>query len=255
MITRDYVVLDIEATGLNPKTEKIIEIGAARVRDGNVVDIYQTYINPGRSVSDRVSELTGIYDDDLKDAPFIEDEISRFIQFAGDDVLLGHNLIFDFSFLKKASVSSKLVFEKKGIDTLRIARRFVSGCESKRLGELCAYYGIQLHAHRALNDAMATHELYQRLVVDYSGMEECLFEPKALVYSVKKEGPVTPRQKDFLKCLCVQYNIPVEDNNILLFQKGVEIKGFSGVINIERLTKNEASRLTDNLRSFFASKY
>lgn len=254
MVVQDYVVLDIEATGLNPKLEKIIEIGAARVRDGKVVDTYLTYINPGRSLTQRVSELTGICDDDLKDSPFIEEKIAGFIGFTGDDVLLGHNLIFDFSFLKKAAVNSKLVFEKKGIDTLRIARRFVTETDSKRLGDLCRYYNIHLEAHRALNDAIATHELYQKLVENYAAKEEALFEPKQLIYSVKKEGPVTPRQKEFLKGLCAQYHIPVENNNILLAQKDVAIKGYSDIISIERLTKNEASRLSDNLRSFFASR-
>ncbi|MBQ2116928.1 MAG: ribonuclease H-like domain-containing protein, partial [Lachnospiraceae bacterium] len=104
-MVNDYVVMDIETTGLNPKSEKIIELGAARIREGKVVDTFSAFVNPGRSLSDRIVELTGISDRDVENAPYIEEIIQDFVDFTGDDVLLGHNLSFDYSFVKKAAVN------------------------------------------------------------------------------------------------------------------------------------------------------
>ena len=128
-------------------------------------------------------------------------------------------------------MNQKKKFDRIGIDTLRIARRFLAGLESKSLGSLCEYYQIQLQAHRALNDALATHELYQRLVKDFAEKEAELFQPKELVYSVKKEGPITPKQYELL--LKPVMNVTTENTDL------------------KRLTKNEASRLIDKLLSTF----
>lgn len=242
---QDYVVMDIETTGLNPKTDKIIELGAAKVRNGEVVDTFSQYINPGRSLPSRIVELTGICDADLQDAPYIEEVMDAFMTFVSDDILLGHNLIFDYSFVKKAAVNQKKVFDKKGIDTLRIARRFLTELESRRLGFLCEHYQIELSAHRALNDALATHELYQKLGEQFFEKEADTFAPQTLVYSVKKEGPITPRQKEHLLRLAERYMITVEEGHFLQ----PEGKVILDVLDIERMTKNEASRLIDHLLS------
>lgn len=242
---QDYVVMDIETTGLNPRTDKIIELGAAKVRNGEVIGTFSQYINPGRSLPSRIVELTGIRDVDLQDAPYIEEVMDEFMTFVSDDILLGHNLIFDYSFVKKAAVNQKKTFDKKGIDTLRIARRFLTELESRRLGYLCEYYQIELSAHRALNDALATHELYQRMGKDFFEKEADTFLPQALIYSVKKEGPITPRQKDHLLRLAERYMIMVEEGHFLQ----PDGKVILDVLDIERMTKNEASRLIDHLLS------
>lgn len=253
-IPMNYVVFDIETTGLNPKYEKIIELGAARVRDGEVTDTFSTFVNPGQSLPKRIVELTGIYDTDVINAPYIEDVLDAFIAFTADDILLGHNLIFDYSFVKKAAVNQKKTFDRNGIDTLKIARRFLNDLESRRLGFLCDYYDIQLKAHRALNDALATHELYRRLVKDYADKEPELFEPKELVYSVKKESPITPKQYALLLKLAKQYGLALhEGENEDTFLKPVaDVTAQS--INLKRLTKNEASRLIDKLLSCFGRR-
>ena len=164
---QDYVVLDLETTGLSPKSDRIIEIGAARVRQGKVEEVYSTFVNPGRLLTEHTIELTGIRDENLLDAPLIEDVLEPFLDFIGNDCLLGHNILFDYSFVKKATVNHKLSFEKDGIDTLRIARRFLTQVPSKRLGDLCGYYNIPITAHRALGDALATHALYGRLCDEF----------------------------------------------------------------------------------------
>lgn len=244
----NYVVMDLETTGLNPKLDKIIEIGAVKVRNGQIEDTFSTYINPGRKLSERVSKLTGILDEQLETAPFIEAVLPEFLQFVGDDCLVGHNLMFDYSFMKKAAVNQKMTFEKEGMDTLKISRRFLVSLESRRLGALCDYYNIALVAHRALNDAVATHILFQKLVEEFYEKESDTFMPKPLVYQVKKEGPATPRQKEFIRKLCEQNNIIIEENILTL----PKLRDFPAQLDVERLTKNEASRLIDRLRAYFA---
>lgn len=250
-IPMSYVVFDIETTGLNPKYEKIIELGAAKVRGAEVVDTFSTFVNPGKSLPERITQLTGIYDADVINAPYIEEALEPFINFAGDDILLGHNLIFDYSFVKKAAVNQKKTFARKGIDTLKIARHFLADLESRNLGFLCKHYSIPLDAHRALNDALATHKLYQRLVREFAGKEADLFCPKELVYSVKKEGPITPKQYGLLLKLARQYRLEMCEGEA----EQVILKPAAGItedsLDLKRLTKNEASRLIDKLLSAF----
>lgn len=249
-IPMNYVAFDIETTGLNPKYEKIIEIGAVRVREGEPVETFSTFVNPAKSLPARIVELTGIQDTDVVGAPYIEDILDDFLAFVGDDVLLGHNILFDYSFVKKAAVNQKKVFEKLGIDTLRIAKRFLSELESRQLGFLCDHYQIELDAHRALNDAIAAHRLYMILVREYGGQEDELFQPRPLIYTVKKENPATPKQLELLQKLVVQYHLQC-DGFILYPVANVTDE----YIDLEKITKNEASRLIDRLLANFRRSY
>ena len=122
MVT-SYVCVDVETTGLNPKSEKLIEIGAVKVLDGQVAETFQSFLNPGRTLEPRIVALTGITDEMLQDAPVAAQVMPKFHEFCGELPLIGHNLIFDYSFLKRAMLNEKLSFEKKGIDTLKIARK------------------------------------------------------------------------------------------------------------------------------------
>ena len=117
-----YIAIDLETTGLNPKTERIIEIGAARVEDGTVVQTYSTFVNPERELDARIRELTGICDDDLKDAPVLDTVLPELLAFCGELPLLGHHVIFDFSFLKRAAVNRKYTFEQPRAGILRWIR-------------------------------------------------------------------------------------------------------------------------------------
>ena len=159
-----YIAIDLETTGLNPKTERIIEIGAARVEDGIVVQTYSTFVNPERELDARIRELTGICDDDLKDAPVLDTVLPELLAFCGELPLLGHHVIFDFSFLKRAAVNRKYTFEHAGLDTLKICRHFMPEEEKKNLAAACRYFAVDPgESHRAFSDAMAAHHLYQEL--------------------------------------------------------------------------------------------
>lgn len=225
----DFVCIDIETTGLNPKVDKIIEIGAVRVRDGLAEESIDFFVNPGVPVSDRISQLTGITEDMLKDAPYIKEIIPKVCEFIGEDILLGHNILFDYSFLKRAAVNEGFAFEKNGIDTLKIARKYLYGLPSKSLTSLCEHYGMIYNAHRAVWDVYATIELFEHLIHDcYSVNSKEDFEAKPLIYKVKKESPITKQQKERLQLMLERYQI-------------------SCPMEIDCMTRNEASRYMDQL--------
>lgn len=252
MMINSYISIDLETTGLNPKLDRIIEIGAVKVVDGQIRDSFQTLVNPGRKLEQRITELTGITDEDLADKPYIEEVLPQLISFMNDGLaaadaqgsrpggadirpgaaeglpLLGHSILFDFSFLKKAAVDHKTSFEKCGVDTLKIARKYLPELEHRSLGYLCNYYQIPHQAHRALNDAEATHLLYQRLAREFYTAEEPLFSGQQLCFSVKRDTPITLPQKEQLYRLIKQHKMTID-------------------VDVERLTRSEASRLTDQI--------
>ncbi|MBQ9927382.1 MAG: 3'-5' exonuclease [Lachnospiraceae bacterium] len=229
----DFTALDVESTGLNPKTDKLIEIGAVKVRNGKITDRFHTLVYPGRKLEERITQLTGITDEMLKDAPVIEEVIPLLLDFIGEDVLLGHRILFDFSFIKKAAANQKLSFEKKGIDTLKIARRFLPELESKRLSFLCEYFEIPIDAHKAESDARAAAMLYFKLAEKFGGEDG--FEALPLIYKVKKESPATPRQKERLYKLVDMHKLIID-------------------YDIDGLTKSEASRITDKILSTYGKQ-
>ncbi|MDE7284176.1 MAG: 3'-5' exonuclease [Lachnospiraceae bacterium] len=223
-----YVCLDLETTGLDPKKDKIIEIGAVRVRDGEIDAMLETFINPGRALDGRITELTGIVDKQLEDAPDISEMLPELLDFIGDDVLLGHSVLFDYSFVKRAAVNEKFSFEKNGIDTLKLARKFLPDLESRSLEFLCRHFEIEHSAHRAIADAKATSVLYNRLAELYYNGHEADFKPIPLKYNVKRETPVTIPQKNQLYKLLDRHKLKVD-------------------YNVEKLTRSEASRIIAQL--------
>lgn len=226
---KNYVSIDIETTGLDPKTDRIIEIGAVRVRDGMIREIRNWLINPRCELSDFIKDLTKIDEAMLADAPYIDEVLPEVIEFCKDDVLLGHNIMMDFSFLKRNAVNRGLPFEKYGIDTLKLARIIFADMEKKNLGFLCDELGITVeNKHRAADDALAAVKLFQIMGEAAKGRDdwEKLFKPIKLQYAVKKEGPITPAQKNHIKKL-------LDEHGLILDR------------DIDSMTKNEASRYID----------
>ena len=142
-------------------------------------------------------------------------------------MLVGQNVIFDYSFLKQWAVNHGQAFERNAVDTLKLARRFLPAEQKKDLESLCIYFGIgRVRAHRALDDAMATGIVLERLKQEYSTVQPEAFLPYALCYRTKKQTPATGRQMDGLKKYAAHYGIPE-----------TEIP--------EQMTRSEASRLLD----------
>lgn len=159
-ILSDYIVVDLETTGLSPERDAIIEIAAVRVLNGEVADVFETLVNPRRHISSQITAITGIDDDMVVEAPSIDTAMKGFLEFAGDMPLVGHNIIrFDMCFLQNcAPVYNDCV------DTLDLAEHIKHGSSGKSLSALCEYFGIvNDNAHRALSDCMATYKVYEEL--------------------------------------------------------------------------------------------
>jgi ATP-dependent DNA helicase DinG len=155
------IALDIETTGLDPQTDAILEIGARRFDGNRVENEFTTLINPGRHIPDFITGLTGISDDMVRQAPRIRDVLDELASFIGDLPILGHNIQFDLSFFKKYDL-----FElNERIDTYELAAVLLPSASRYNLGSLVQQLGIPLPAtHRALDDARATHGVFQRLL-------------------------------------------------------------------------------------------
>lgn len=226
-----YVVVDLETTGLQPAKDRILEIGAVKVENGEVKDTFCTFINPRMAIPPFIQALTGITQDMVENAPTAEQAFYEFLDFCGDRDLMGHNLMFDYSFLKHQAANLKLSFEKRGIDTLKIARSVLPEQESRSLTSLCEYFQINREqAHRAFHDALATHEVYEQLKKRAREGQERLFVPVPLLYKAKKQGPITNSQKAYLNDLVKYHKISLD-------------------VEIDSLTKNEASRRIDKIIS------
>lgn len=228
---KDYVCVDIETTGTNAKWNRILEIGAVKVRDNQIVDRFSELIHPGVEIPPYITELTGITQEMIEGKDSISSVLPKFIEFAGDDFLLGHNIMFDYGFLKQNAVNLNIPFEKSGMDTLKIARKTLPNLGSRALDYLCTYYGIKdENHHRALNDATVTSQLYHILMNEFGEEYPLLFEPKEFVYTVKKMSPITEKQKKYLIALIEYHEIETD-------------------FDIDMLTKSEASKKIDKILS------
>jgi ATP-dependent DNA helicase DinG len=154
------VALDLETTGLDPQKDAILEIGARRFDGSRVENEFSTLINPGRHIPEFISGLTGISDEMVRQAPNIRDVLDELVAFIGDSPILGHNIQFDLSFFKKY----KLFELNERIDTYEMAAVLMPAASRYNLGSLVQQLAVPLPAtHRALDDARATHGVFQRL--------------------------------------------------------------------------------------------
>ncbi len=224
-----YVVLDLETTGLRPETDRILEIGALKIEDGHVAKQYSVLINPQMQIPYGVQNLTGITQAMAEKGEDAEKALRDFLEFCGNLPLLGHNILFDYSFVKHMAVGMGLKFEKDGVDTLKIARKTLPDLGSRSLEFLCRHYHIQQeHAHRAMDDARCTWQLFQCLQEEFGEACPEVFLPGKLICHVKKQTPVTNSQKLYLNDLLKYHRIDTD-------------------IKIESLTKSEASRMIDHI--------
>lgn len=226
---KSYVCFDLETTGLDPLYNEIIEIGALKVRDGKVAERFMEFIHPQEEISPMITNLTGITNEMVANARPADAVISDFLEFCEDDVLIGHNVGFDYSFMKSGASNLGLTFEKFGIDTFKIAQRTLKSLPSKSLSSLCEYYQIENKAaHRAYYDALATAKLYQTLAHYFENEDPSLFKSQQLTYKIKKVQPATAKQVALLQRLCSQKKKVPEWNP-------------------DTITRSEASRLIDTL--------
>ncbi len=156
----DYVCLDLETTGLSKDRDRIIEIAIVVVKDNLIVEKFTTLINPGFKISRKITEITGITNEMLIDAPILDNCIKeKVISLIGDQVIMGHNVTFDLNFLK-AQIHD---FRNDHVDTLAISRICLPHLGHHRLCDLSDFFNIETEFHRALNDVMATISVFNNL--------------------------------------------------------------------------------------------
>ena len=162
----DYVVFDLETTCVRANLDEIIEISAIRVREHRPVEEYSTLVQPGMHIPAAATAVNHITDDMVKDAPKIADALKGFLEFAGNDILVGHNIQqFDLKFIYRdvMDISGKEV-ENDYIDTLYMARQYLPELSHYRLSDVSEYFGINtVGAHRALNDCAMNQKCYEEL--------------------------------------------------------------------------------------------
>lgn len=160
-----YVVFDIETTGFDPYNDKIIEIGAVKLKGNKIIDRYSTFINPERKIPEEIIKLTNITDDMVKDSPTIEEELPNFLKFVENATLVAHNASFDVGFITQKSKLINIDISPTVIDTLQWSRNIRKDKSRHGLKAICKDYGIDLdNHHRAVDDAEATAEVFKKFI-------------------------------------------------------------------------------------------
>lgn len=160
-----YVVFDLETTGLSPIADKIIEIGAVKVKEGKIIDRFSTFVNPQRPIPFKIEKLTGINDNMVMDAPYIEDVLPKFLEFCGDAVMVAHNADFDMSFIRNKSKILGIEKEYTIVDTVAMSQYLIIGLGRYTLDNIAKALQIQLiNHHRAVEDAECTALIFLKLL-------------------------------------------------------------------------------------------
>ena len=161
----EFVVFDIETTGLSPIRDLIIQIGAVLIKDGKEIGVFHTFADPGISIPYQISSLTGIKDSDVEGAPSQKEAVAAFLDFAGGRALVAHNAVFDVGFIYEACSNYGLPHPSRYIDTLTLARCLLPTLKNHRLETVAAHFGQPaFNHHRAEEDARVTAQIWIQLV-------------------------------------------------------------------------------------------
>lgn len=164
-VNDDVIVFDIETTGLNRDTDRITEIGAVKLRNFEVVDRFQTFVNPEKPIPANITELTGITDEMVEDAPTEETAVKDFIKFAGNGVLVAHNADFDTSFIAKVCERHEIKYDIRYCDTLKLARAGLPHLKNHKLDTVAKEYKLgNFNHHRAIDDAEMLSKIFVSMV-------------------------------------------------------------------------------------------
>ena len=167
-----FICFDIETTGLSAARDKITEIGAVKVENGVITDTFSTFANPEMPIPQKITQLTGITDDMVKDSPSQSEAVGAFLEFAGDNVLVAHNAPFDTSFIAKACEDMGREYNYTSIDTVAISRAILTDIKNCKLDTVAKFLRLgDFNHHRATDDAEMLARIFinlcQRLTDDY----------------------------------------------------------------------------------------
>lgn len=167
-----FICFDIETTGLSAARDKITEIGAVKVENGIITDKFSTFVNPEMPIPQKITQLTGITDEMVKDAPSQSEAVSAFLEFAGDNVLVAHNAPFDTSFIAKACEDMGREYNYTSIDTVAISRAILTDIKNCKLDTVAKFLRLgEFNHHRAADDAEMLAKIFitlcRRLTDDF----------------------------------------------------------------------------------------
>ncbi|MFK4292590.1 MULTISPECIES: 3'-5' exonuclease [unclassified Bacillus (in: firmicutes)] len=204
----DYVVIDFETTGFNPYNDKIIQVAAVKYHNHELVDQFVSYVNPERSIPDRITSLTGITNYRVSDAPTIEEVLPLFLAFLHTNVIVAHNASFDMRFLK-SNVNMLGLPEPKNnvIDTVFLAKKYMKHAPNHKLETLKRMLGIRLSSHNAFDDCITCAAVYQKCAaVEEEGKRKAnkeVLDETAVFEAVKEMLVRNKRDIDWIRCMNV----------------------------------------------------
>ena len=163
-LNTEYIVFDIETTGLSQKKNKIIEIGAVKIKDGEEIDRFSEFINPEEPIPYSIEQLTSITDEMVMHAPTVDVILPKFLEFCGDDIVVAHNAAFDTGFIKKNAKDLGMKFDNTIMDTMTLSHVLLPELGKFTLDRVCKALNVKNeHHHRAVDDANATAKIFVKL--------------------------------------------------------------------------------------------
>lgn len=233
-LLNDYIVFDIETTGLDSMYDEIIEIGAIKVHNNTIISTFNSLVKPQNEIDEYITKLTGITNEMVKDAPTIEEILPDFMKYIGDGILIGHNVNFDINFIYDNLYRNKYnVITNNFIDTMRIARKLLPDLSHHRLIDLTDFFEIDIaNNHRSLKDCEITMKAYENL-------KKLALEK---YYNIEKFKDAFKKHKNNLKASDIVSTKTEFDVDNLFYDKYVAITG-----TLEKMLRKEAMQIIVDL--------
>ena len=234
-IPNNYVVFDIETTGLDPEFDEIIEIGAVKIKDGIKIDTFNSLRKPEYEIAEFITELTGITNEMVENAPSIDEVLPKFMDFINDYIIIGHNVNFDINFIYDNLEELNIPpITNDFVDTLRISRRLIPELKHHKLSDLANYFNIDTNgSHRALKDVEITSEVLNNLnkmiIEKYENIDNFKDACKPKSHSGIRASDITTNNTEF-------------DEENMLYDKYVVITGTLG-----KMLRKEAMQVIADL--------
>ena len=195
-LTAEFVAFDLETTGLSSQSDVITEIGAVIYRNGEILDRFQSFVNPHRPLSQRVIDLTGITDDMVKDAPDIDEVLPKFLEFCGERPLAAHNADFDVGFILAACGKLGISYEPTYVDTLIMAQNMLPDLKNHKLNIVADALSLpEFNHHRAVDDGVTVAHMLRRFFEMLAERNvEMLSQINPLMMELRAGGHILDRQ-------------------------------------------------------------